>query len=243
MQDLIGSTLGHYRVVEKIGTGGMGVVHLARDERLDRDVAIKTLPEDLAADPDRLRRFEREAKLLASLSHQNIATLYCLEEHGGRRFLVMELAAGETLAERLKRRPISLQDALEIALEIAEGLEAAHARGIIHRDLKPANVMLSPEGKVKILDFDQNPQGTYDVWILPLDGESEAYPFVQTRFEEAGGDFSPDGRWLAYQSTESGRWEVYVTPFPGPGRKWQARAVEEPGPIGEGTAKRFSTTE
>jgi Tol biopolymer transport system component len=153
MQDLIGRTLGHYRIVDKIGAGGMGEVYRAHDERLDRDVAIKVLPEAVAQDEQRLARFEREAKLLASLSHQSIATLYGLEEHDGQRYLVMELVEGETLAERIKKGQIPVDDALEYARQIAEGLEAAHEQGIIHRDLKPANVMLSPEGKVKVLDF------------------------------------------------------------------------------------------
>ena len=159
MSDLIGRTLGHYRIVEKIGEGGMGEVYRAHDERLDRDVAIKVLPVAVAGDPHRLARFEREAKLLASLSHQNIATLHGLEEHDGQRFLVMELAEGETLAERIAGGPIPVEEALPIALQIAEGLEAAHEHGIIHRDLKPANVMVSPEGKVKVLDF-----GLAKVW-------------------------------------------------------------------------------
>jgi serine/threonine-protein kinase len=153
MRDLIGRTLGHYRIVDKIGEGGMGEVYRAHDERLDRDVAVKVLPAAVAEDAQRLARFEREAKLLASLSHQNVATLHGLEEHEGQRFLVMELADGETLAERIKRGPIVVDDALEIARQIAEGLEAAHEVGIIHRDLKPANVMVSPDGKVKVLDF------------------------------------------------------------------------------------------
>jgi len=150
---MIGTTLGHYRITAKIGEGGMGVVYRAHDERLDRDVAIKVLPEAVAEDPQRLARFEREAKLLASLSHQNVATLYGLEVHEGQRFLVMELAEGETLAERIEKGPIPVDDALEFARQIAEGLEAAHEQGVIHRDLKPANVMVSPEGKVKVLDF------------------------------------------------------------------------------------------
>jgi serine/threonine protein kinase len=153
MAGLVGHTLGHHRIVEKIGAGGMGEVYRARDERLDRDVAIKVLPQELAQDVDRLARFEREAKLLASLSHQNIATLHGFEEHKGRRFLVMELAEGETLAERIAKGRIPVDDALEITRQLAEGLEAAHEQGIIHRDLKPANVMLSPQGRVKILDF------------------------------------------------------------------------------------------
>jgi len=153
MQDLIGRTLGHYRIVEKIGAGGMGEVYRATDERLDRDAAIKVLPEKVAHDPERLARFEREAKLLASISHQNIATLYGLEEHDGERFLAMEVAEGETLAGRIERVPIPVDDALDYACQIAEGLEVAHQQGIVHRDLKPANVMLSPEGQIKILDF------------------------------------------------------------------------------------------
>jgi Tol biopolymer transport system component len=153
MQDLIGRTLGHYRIVEKIGEGGMGEVYRAQDDRLDRDVAIKVLPEAVAEDEARLARFEREAKLLASLNHSNIATLHGLEEHEGRRYLVMELVEGESLAGVLARGAIPVDDALPIALQITEGLEAAHENGIIHRDLKPANVMVSTEGKVKVLDF------------------------------------------------------------------------------------------
>jgi len=144
MQDLIGRTLGHYRITDKIGEGGMGEVYRAHDERLDRDVAVKVLAEAVAEDVQRLARFEREAKLLASLSHQNVATLHGLEVHDGQRFLVMELAEGETLAERIKKGPIVVEDALEIARQIAEGLEAAHEFGIIQ---------VSPEEKVKVLDF------------------------------------------------------------------------------------------
>jgi Tol biopolymer transport system component len=164
---MIGTTLGHYRIVEKIGAGGMGEVYRAIDERLDRDVAIKVLPEEVAEDPERLARFEREAKLLASLSHQNIATLHGLEEYESQRYLVMELAEGDTLAERIEKGPIPVDDALDYACQIAEGLEAAHEQGIIHRDLKPANVMISPEGKVKILDF-----GLAKAW-RPEEGDTD----------------------------------------------------------------------
>jgi serine/threonine-protein kinase len=164
---MIGTTVSHYRITAKLGQGGMGEVYRAHDERLDRDVAIKVLPEEVAQDEARLARFEREAKLLASLSHQNIATLHGLEEHEGQTFLVMELAEGETLAERIKKGSIPIDDALPIALQIAEGLEAAHEQGIIHRDLKPANVMLSPEGKVKILDF-----GLAKAWA-PDEGDAD----------------------------------------------------------------------
>jgi serine/threonine-protein kinase len=164
---VIDSTISHYRITDKIGEGGMGEVYRAHDERLDRDVAIKVLPEEVAQDEARLARFEREAKLLASLNHTNIATLYGLEEQEGQRFLVMELAEGETLAQRIKKGPIPVDDALPIALQIAEGLEAAHEQGIIHRDLKPANMMLSPEGLIKILDF-----GLAKAWA-PEEGDAD----------------------------------------------------------------------
>jgi serine/threonine protein kinase/Tol biopolymer transport system component len=153
MQDLIGRTLGHYRIVEKLGEGGMGEVYRARDERLDRDVAIKVIHEAVAQDEERLARFEREAKLLASLNHPNIATLHGLEKEEGRSFLVMELVEGENLAGVLARGAIPVDDALPIALQITKALETAHQHGIVHRDLKPANVMVDSEGIVKVLDF------------------------------------------------------------------------------------------
>ncbi|HET6347761.1 MAG TPA: protein kinase, partial [Candidatus Krumholzibacteria bacterium] len=131
----------------------MGEVYRARDTRLGRDVAIKVLPEDVAKDPERLARFEREAKVLASLNHPNIAALYGLEETGGRVFLVMELAEGEDLSQRLKAGPVSVEEAMKLGRQIGEGLRAAHAKGIVHRDLKPANIMLSENGTVKLLDF------------------------------------------------------------------------------------------
>src|SRR3990172_6298984 len=148
-----GTTLGLYEVLAPLGAGGMGEVYRARDTRLDRDVAIKVLPEALARDKERILRFEREAKVLASLNHPNIAAIYGFEEFEGKRFLVMELAEGETLAERLDRGPIPIRDALEFANGIAIALEAAHEKGIIHRDLKPANVKVTPDGSVKVLDF------------------------------------------------------------------------------------------
>src|SRR5512137_2325742 len=148
-----GRTLFHYRLAEKIGEGGMGAVWKAVDTTLGREVAIKVLPAAFAGDAERLARFEREAKLLASLNHPNIAAIYGLEEHEGKRFLVLELVEGQTLAERLKKGHIPLDETLDICRQIAEGLEAAHEKGIIHRDLKPANVKVTPEGKVKILDF------------------------------------------------------------------------------------------
>ncbi len=148
-----GTRLGPYEILSPLGAGGMGEVYRARDKKLDRDVAIKVLPEAFAADAERLPRFRREAQVLASLNHPHIAAIYGLEESGGIEGLVLELVEGETLAERLAKGAIPVDEALEIARQIAEALEAAHEKGIVHRDLKPANVKITPEGKVKLLDF------------------------------------------------------------------------------------------
>ncbi len=153
-QSLIGRKMGSYQVISLLGAGGMGEVYQARDTKLARDVAIKVVPRDFTHDADRLARFEREAKMLASLNHPNIATIHGLEESEGIQYLVMELVPGETLAERLKKTgPLAIEEALKIAVQIAEALEAAHEKGIIHRDLKPANVKVTREDKVKVLDF------------------------------------------------------------------------------------------
>ena len=128
-------------------------MYQAKDQKLGRDVAIKVLPEEFARDADRVARFQREAKLLASLNHPNIAAIHGLEESGGTNFLVLELVEGETLADRMKRGPIPVEESLKLALQIAEALEAAHEKGVIHRDLKPANIKVTPDGKVKVLDF------------------------------------------------------------------------------------------
>jgi TolB-like protein/Flp pilus assembly protein TadD len=149
----IGQTLSHYRVVKMLGRGGMGEVYQATDLKLGRDVALKVLPEEFARDADRIARFQREAKLLASLNHPNIAAIHGLEESGGTNFLVLELVGGETLADQIKRGPIPVEESLMLALQIAEALEAAHEKGVIHRDLKPANIKVTPDGKVKVLDF------------------------------------------------------------------------------------------
>jgi serine/threonine protein kinase len=150
---MIGKTLGHYRIGEQLGRGGMGEVYLADDLNLNRKVALKFLPEAFTGDPERMARFEREAKLLASLNHPNIAAIYGLEQAEGKRFLVLELVEGETLAQRLTKGPFPVKEALGICRQIAEALEAAHDKGVIHRDLKPANVMITEGDKVKILDF------------------------------------------------------------------------------------------
>ncbi len=148
-----GARFGAYEILAPLGAGGMGEVWHARDTRLGRDVALKVLPDVFAEDPERLARFRREAHLLASLNHPNIAAIHELEEADGKPFLALELVRGEDLVERLSRGAIPVVEALEIARQIVDALEDAHAKGIVHRDLKPGNIKLTPEGKVKVLDF------------------------------------------------------------------------------------------
>jgi serine/threonine-protein kinase len=137
----IGQTVSHYRIIEKLGQGGMGEVFLAHDTSLDRKVALKFLPDIFSGDPERLARFEREARLLASLNHPNIATIYGLEQADGKRFLAMELVDGETLAQQIERGPLPMAEALKVCRQIAEGLEGAHEKGIIHRDLTESRII------------------------------------------------------------------------------------------------------
>ncbi len=150
---MVGTRLGPYEIVALLGAGGMGEVYRARDTRLGRDVAIKVLPPELAEDPGRLHRFEQEAKATAALAHPNVLALYDVGTHEGKPFLVEELLEGETLRARLRSGALTPRKATEIAIAIAHGLAAAHAKGIVHRDLKPENVFLTKDGSVKILDF------------------------------------------------------------------------------------------
>src|SRR5215831_17867350 len=149
----IGTQLGSHEITGLLGKGGMGEVYRGRDLKLKREVAIKILPDEFASDPERVNRFQREAEVLASLSHPNIAGIHDLRHVGDTQFLIMELVEGETLADRIKRGPLPVEEALQIGKSICEALEAAHEKGIVHRDLKPANVKLAPDGKVKVLDF------------------------------------------------------------------------------------------
>ncbi len=149
----VGDRLGHYDVTVLIGEGGMGQVYQATDTKLNRQVALKILPEAFATDPDRLARFQREAQVLASLNHPNIAQIHGIEEDEGTRALVLELVEGPTLADRISKGPLPIDEALPIAKQIAEALEAAHEAGVIHRDLKPANIKVREDGTVKVLDF------------------------------------------------------------------------------------------
>src|SRR6516162_7762615 len=149
----VGTRLGSHEITGLLGKGGMSEVYRARDLKLKREVAIKILPEEFARDAERVSRFQREAEVLASLSHPNIAGIHDLAEANGSRYLVLELVEGETLADRIARGPLPVEEALNIAIQICEALEAAHERGIIHRDLKPANIKVTADDKVKVLDF------------------------------------------------------------------------------------------
>jgi TolB-like protein len=192
-----GTRLGPYEIVSPLGTGGMGEVWRAKDMRLDREVALKFLPEGFADDPERHARFEREAKVLASLNHPNIAILYGLEHLDGQHALVMELVEGEGLDQRIGRGPMPVDEALPIALQIAEALEAAHEKGIVHRDLKPANVKVRPDGTVKVLDFGL--AKTWDEDVQP--GDPAHSPTVTGVYTKAGVILGT----VAYMSPEQAR--------------------------------------
>ena len=195
---MIGKSLLHYEIKDTIGKGGMGEVFRARDTKLGRDVALKILPAELSGDPEREARFQREARALASLQHPNVASVYGFEEVDGVRFLVMELVSGAELTERMNKGPIPVDETLNIARQIAAGLEAAHENGIVHRDLKPANIMETDEGEVKILDF-----GLAQAWFGD-DGtqqESATSPTITAAMTQVGAILGT----AAYMSPEQAR--------------------------------------